>query len=93
LFSGWTWFELDRVHIGHDEFGYRYDESPGRTRIRLSQQGPDAYTIELVLPATLAPQEVLVDGSMLASDAWRLQADKLHITVPGKGTRTVEVVR
>lgn len=93
LFAGWKWFELDRLHIGHDEIGYRYEISDKGIHIRLSDEGPDEFKTELVLPSRVLPRQVLVNGAQLSGDEWRVQADLLHIIVPGHGTRVVEVVR
>lgn len=92
LFPGWSWFEVDRLHIGHDEVGYRYVESDGDRRLQLSDDGPDSFEAEIVLPAKKEPSRVLMDGSALAPNSWHVQDDLLHITVSGHGTRTVEVV-
>lgn len=92
LFAGWTRFEVDRLHIGHDEVGYRYEDSGGRERFRLADEGPDEFETEVVLPAKQAPRQVLVDGAAVAGGSFHLQNGLLHIAVPGHGTRTVEVV-
>lgn len=92
LFTGWEWFEVDRLHIGHDEVGYRYEESGGRRRFRLSDAGPDGFDTELMLPAKRPPRQVLVDGAAMAPGSYGVQNDLLRIAVPGHGTRTVEVV-
>lgn len=92
LFVGWNWFEVDRMHIGRDEVGYRYERSNGGTRIRVSDIGPDELQVELALPASASPRQVLLNGAPLGADLWRVEGGSLHVTVPGKGTRTVEVM-
>lgn len=92
LLAGWNRFEVDRLHIGHDEVGYRYERSNGGTRIRVSDIGPDELQVELALPASASPRQVLLNGAPLGADLWRVEGGSLHVTVPGKGTRTVEVM-
>ena len=93
LFAGWKSFELDRLHIGHDEVGYRYEYSSGHTRIRLNDDGPDSFQTELVLPAKEPPQKVLLDGAPIPAGGYHVENGLLHISVPGHGTRTVEVLQ
>jgi glycogen debranching enzyme len=93
LLNGWKTFELDHLHIGHNQIGYRYEESGQRTRIRLSDEGPDRFNTELVLPATQPPHQVLLNGAAMGAEAYRMQNGELHIAVPGSGTQTVDVMR
>jgi GH15 family glucan-1,4-alpha-glucosidase len=91
LFAEWTWFEIGRVHIGRDEIGYRYDVSPGKQLIHVRDAGPAPLHIELVLPATQTPRSVLLDGREMPSEAFRVDGGELHISLPGSGSRTIEV--
>jgi hypothetical protein len=92
LFPGWQQFEVERLHIGQDEVGYRYQQSGGNTRIQVSDEGPDGFETELVLPVKESPHQVMVDGAAISTASWRVQDGRLHIVLPGHGTRTVEVV-
>jgi len=93
LFAGWNSFEIQRLHIGHDEIGYRYEESNGHIRVRISDDGPDAFQTELALPLKDTPHQVLVDGSTILQSAYHFEGGMLHIALPGHGTRAVEVVQ
>jgi glycogen debranching enzyme len=92
FFPGWTRLDVERLHIGHDEVGYRYEQSGGNIRVQLSDEGPDGFQTEIVLPSRESPRKVIVDGSALTSDDWHVQDSLLHIALPGHGTHTVEVV-
>lgn len=91
-FEGWKWFEVHRVRIGQDVIGYRYDSAGDTQRFRLDEAGSQSLHIELVLPATRAPRDVRLDGHAMSASDYRLEGDALHISVPGSGSRTVEVV-
>jgi hypothetical protein len=93
LFPGWNSFELERLHIGHNQIGYRYERSGAVTRIRLEDEGPDVFQTEIVLPEKQAPHQVLLNGTAVVPGAYRVENGLLHVAVPGHGTRTVEVLQ
>jgi hypothetical protein len=93
LFAGWNSFEVERLHIGRDEVGYRYEDSGERIRIRLTEDGPDAFQTELVLPMRDTPHQVLVDGSAILPSAYHFESGLLHIPLREHGMQGVEVVR
>jgi hypothetical protein len=93
LFAGWNSFELERLHIGHNQIGYRFEQSGGKTRIRIEDEGSDEFETELVLPQKQAPHQVLLDGTALAPGAYRIDNGLLHVAIPGRGTRVVEVLQ
>lgn len=91
-FEGWKWFEVQRLQIGRDEIGYRYDQAGDTTTIRAHEAGPDPMQIELVLPVSRSPEEVRLDGHTLPATAYQVTENELHITFPGDGNRLIEVI-
>jgi len=90
--EGWKWFEIQRLQIGRDEIGYRYDQAGDTTTVRAHEAGPDPMQIELVLPVSRPPREVRLDGHALSADAYRATGNELHISFPGDGNRLIEMV-
>src|SRR6202012_4284017 len=91
FYSGWNRFEVERLHIGHDEVGYHYEQSGENTRIHVNDEGPEGLEIELVLPLKEFPHQVKVDGAVIAAGSWHMQDGHLHISLPGPGTRCASV--